>query len=144
MSQGTPQSYAKHGKYVFGFHVICFSLLALNFVWRAYLVVAGISFDRVFDLLLAAALVLLAWYTRVFPLTVQNRVIRLEEQLRITRLAPEFASRLDEISASQLIGLRFASDAELPALLRTVLDEKIGRDEIKKRIKTWRADHLRA
>lgn len=145
MSQEAPQTYANHRKFVVGFHAVCFGLLALNFLWRAYLLVRYVSIDRVFDVLVAVALLLLAWYSRVFPLAVQNRVIRLEEQLRIARLAPELASRLDEISAGQLIGLRFASDAELPALLRTVLDEKIkDREEIKKRIKNWRADHLRA
>jgi Family of unknown function (DUF6526) len=144
MSQGI-QNYANHRKMVPGFHYVCLGLLTVNLVWRIYLVVRFLSIERVFDLLLALGLALLAWYVREFPLIVQNRVIRLEEQLRLARLAPDLASRVSELSASQLVGLRFASDDELPALARTVLDEKIkSREEIKKRIRTWRADHLRA
>lgn len=139
------QNYANHRKLVPGFHYACLGLLIVNLIWRIYLVVRFVSIDRVFDLLLALALALLAWYVREFPMIVQNRVIRLEEQLRLARLAPDLAARVGELSPSQFVGLRFASDDELPALARTVLDEKIkSREEIKKRIRTWRADHLRA
>ena len=103
------------------------------------------SVDHLFELLPAILLGLICWYARGFPLVVQNRVIRLEERLRLERLLPELRGRTDELTADQLIALRFASDAELPALTRRVLDEHIhDQDVIKKQIQGWRADHLRA
>jgi hypothetical protein len=77
---------------------------------------------------------------------VQDRVIRLEEQLRMQRLLPDgLKSRIGEFTTPQLVALRFASDAELPALARRVLDEKLTRKrDIKALIQTWRPDELRA
>jgi hypothetical protein len=77
---------------------------------------------------------------------VQDRVIRLEMRLRLERLlAPELRSRIPEFTVAQLISLRFASDGELPALARQVLDENLtDRKAIKRRIKNWQPDFLRA
>jgi hypothetical protein len=83
---------------------------------------------------------------RAFAVTVQDRVIRLEERLRMAALLPaELQRRIPEFSAGQLVALRFASDAELAALARRVLDEKIEDPKaIKLLVREWRADHLRA
>jgi hypothetical protein len=83
---------------------------------------------------------------RMFALSVQDRVIRMEERLRCERLLPQdLQPRIVELEPGQLISLRFASDAELPALARRVLDEKIkDRKAIKQQIKNWRPDYLRA
>jgi hypothetical protein len=77
---------------------------------------------------------------------VQDRVIRLEERLRYQRLLPaDLQSRIDDFTLNQLVSLRFASEAELPALARKVLDDKIdNRKTIKQMIKVWRPDYLRA
>ena len=77
---------------------------------------------------------------------VQDRVIRLEMQLRLERLlSAEMRARIPEFTIGQLVSLRFASDAELPALARKVLDEKLEkRAEIKKLVTDWQADNLRA
>jgi hypothetical protein len=82
----------------------------------------------------------------MFALKVQDRVIRLEERLRCQRLLPaDLQPRITEFAAGQLIALRFASDAELPALARKVLDEKLTeRKAIKQLIKNWKPDYLRA
>jgi hypothetical protein len=90
----------------------------------------------------AVILLLLAWYVRVFPLAAQDRLICLEERLRLSRLAPpDLQPRLTELTPGQLVSLRFASDAEVAALARRVLDEKLTkRDAIKKLIVTWRPD----
>jgi hypothetical protein len=89
---------------------------------------------------------LILWaFSRRFALTVQDRVIRLEMRLKLAALLPaEMRSRIPEFTVAQLASLRFASDAELPALARKVLDEKINdRKTIKKMIKNWQADELR-
>jgi hypothetical protein len=83
---------------------------------------------------------------RIFALTVQDRVIRLEMRLRLRELLPpELAGRIDEFTAGQLVAMRFASDRELPVLARRVLDERLhDRKAIKQLIQEWQADHLRA
>jgi hypothetical protein len=97
-------------------------------------------------LLTAIALVLVFFYSRVFAIQVQDRVIRLEERLRLARLLPDdLRGRVEEFTVAQLVALRFASDAELPGLARRVLQEGMGdRDSIKRAIKDWRADNQRA
>lgn len=82
---------------------------------------------------------------RTYPLTVQDRVVRLETRLRLERVLPDdLKGRIGELSLPQLIALRFASDEELPDLTRQVLEENLTRgDEIKKRVKDWQADWLR-
>jgi hypothetical protein len=94
----------------------------------------------------AAALIMGFLSARMFALTVQDRVIRLEERLRYQRLLPaDLQPRIGEFTVNQLVSLRFASDAELPALARRVLDEKMNeRKAIKQLVKSWRPDYLRA
>jgi len=76
---------------------------------------------------------------------VQDRVIRLEERLRLARLAPELSARADAVTPAQWAALRFASDAELPALAGEVLAGKLTKpDDIKRAVRAWRADNLRA
>ena len=98
------------------------------------------------QVLLAAALFVGFGLTRSFALKVQDRVIRLEMQLRLERLlSADMRARIPEFSIGQLVSLRFAGDAELPALARKVLDEKLQkRAEIKIQIINWQADDLRA
>jgi hypothetical protein len=143
------QNYANHAKFVPGFHFVTVGILLINLLWSLYRLVVGLPdvplFDRVLNVAVAAALGLLAWYARIFPLRAQDRVIRLEETLRLERLLPaDLRPRIAEIRPGQLIALRFASDEELPELARTVLERKdMKSDEIKKMVRTWRADHLR-
>ena len=83
--------------------------------------------------------------TRTFALSAQDRIIRLEERLRLRELLPDDQqARINDFTTSQLIALRFASDAELPDLARQVLNEDItSRKAIKERIQTWRPDYQR-
>jgi hypothetical protein len=96
--------------------------------------------------LMALALFLGVLYGRVFALKVQDRVIRLEERMRLRGLlAVDLQGRVDEFTTAQLIGLRFASDAELPELAAAVLRDRItDREAIKKMVKQWRGDEARA
>jgi hypothetical protein len=140
------QTFANHARYVPGFHFITGSLVVVNFIWsiyKFYRVPSGFALDGI---VVAIILLGLFWYLRAFPLAVQDRLISLEERLRITRLLPpDKHSLADELSSDQLIALRFASDAEFPDLARRVLAENIReRAEIKKLISNWRADHMRA
>ena len=108
--------------------------------------VRGFSADSVFAVALAAALIVVALYGRLFALTVQDRVIRLEMELRLEKLLPvDLRPRIGELTVGQLVSLRFAPDGELPALTRKVLDEKLStRKAIKQSIQQWKPDLLRA
>ncbi|HEY3571838.1 MAG TPA: DUF6526 family protein [Thermoanaerobaculia bacterium] len=143
------QNYANHAKFVPGFHFVTFGILVINLIWslvRLFWALPGTNFfDRLLSVAVAVALALMAWYLRTFPLKAQDRVIRLEETLRLERLLPpDLRPRIADLRPGQLIALRFASDDELPDLTRAVLaGEVIKPDEIKKRVRTWRADHFR-
>jgi hypothetical protein len=102
--------------------------------------------DNAINVLVAFALAAFAVLARSFALTVQDRVIRLEEQLRFERLFPtDLRSRIPEFTRDQFVALRFASDGELPALARAVLDQRIhDRSAIKQMVTEWRPDHFRA
>ncbi len=145
MAQKQPQNYKNHRRYVVGYHVVAFLILLINLVWSVYRVIAVISTGTVITAVLAIGLILVFYYARVFAMAVQDRLIRLEERLRFARLLPEdLQSKIDDFTAGQLIGLRFASDEELPELARKVVDENIqNREDIKKLIKNWRADYQR-
>jgi len=143
------QTFATHRRFVPAFHFVTFGILVINVIWALFRLVRGLPgvpfFDRLLALAVAAALVLLSWYARTFPLRAQDRIIRLEERLRLERLLPaDLKPRIGELRTGQLIALRFASDEELPELTRTVLDKGMSKqDEIKKLVRSWRADHLR-
>lgn len=92
----------------------------------------------------ATAIVVSALRARQYALKVQDRVIRLEERLRLGGLLAEpVRSRIGDLSEAQLIGLRFASDAEVPAIVRQALQNQLSKNEIKKAVKTWRPDYWR-
>jgi hypothetical protein len=141
------QNFANHAKFVPAFHFFVLPVLLLNLGWSVHRwKVSSWSVDAAVWVLTSVALLLGFLLARMFALSVQDRVIRLEERLRCERLLPpDLQARIVELEPGQLISLRFASDAELPALARKVLDEKIKhRKTIKQQIKNWRADYLRA
>lgn len=143
MSQ-SEQNLGNHARFVPLFHFVTFGLLVWNLV-RAIRGIMPLTVGSMQDAGLAVALVLLAWFTRAFPLTVQDRVIRLEERLRLAELAPELATQASRITPGQWTALRFASDDEFVELAHQVLDGRLtAPGDIKKAIRHWRADHLRA
>jgi Family of unknown function (DUF6526) len=147
MANEKPQNLQNHTRLVPPFHMFVLPVFLLNAGWTIFhLIKAGISFESVLLVLMAFALLTFALFSRLFALTVQDRVIRLEMRLRMAEvLPPDLRSRIPEYSVAQLVSLRFASDAELPALARKVLEDKLeNRKTIKQMIKNWQADYLRA
>jgi hypothetical protein len=142
----TQQSYETHRRRTPALYNAAFLVLLLNVLWSAYRLVQALSFDGLLALLVAIAFVVIGAYARTQTLTVQNRVIRLEERLRYERLLPaDVAAQAATLPVPQIVALRFASDAELPALLDEVLSGQLTEPKaIKMRVKTWRADLLRA
>lgn len=145
MPDPTPQSYANHVRRLPRPFLAAGVVLALHVVGATALAVRHPGVHSVALVFVAVALFVVAWYARTNALVVQDRVIRLEERLRLARLLPaDLAPRIDELSVGQLAALRFAGDVELAELTRQVLDEKLtDRKEIKRRVRDWRADHQR-
>lgn len=146
MARAVPQTYANHHRYVPGFHGATFLLVLANLVWCVVqLFRQRFAPASLFALVAAVVLVQLFWYVRVFACANQDRIIRLEMRLRMEKLLPpELAARFEEFTVPQLVALRFAGDAELPALARKVLDEHLAdRDLIKRQIRDWKGDTLR-
>ena len=138
------QNIKNHVRLVPPFHFFVLPVLAINLVWSLFRL--RLTFAGIFGVILALALMLLALHARLFALKVQDRLIRLEERLRYERVLPEeLRWRADELTVDQFVSLRFASDDELPALMRKVLEDKLTeRKAIKQLIKNWRPDYLRA
>jgi hypothetical protein len=141
-----PQSFQSHAKFVPLFHFFTLPVLAVNFFWSVWRLIQAPGADRAIGALAALAFMLGVLFARVFALTVQDRVIRLEMRLRLATVLPqEMRSRINDITPSQCVGLRFASDAELPELVAKVLKDNVqDKTAIKKMVKNWTADHLRA
>lgn len=140
------QSFKNHGRVVPMYHVGVFFPLLINLIWALYRLRGGLTGDAVVNLLLAIALVLMFVSVRTQILTVQDRVIRLEMRQRLRELLPaEIWARAAALPVKQVVALRFASDAELPALVQEVLSGKLTTGKaIKAEVRQWQADHLRA
>ncbi|HEX5004043.1 MAG TPA: DUF6526 family protein [Gemmatimonadales bacterium] len=141
-----PQSFARHARYVTGYHFVLPPLLLLLLGWQVYSFATQPGAGSLIGLALPVTLILIYWYLRAFAVRVQDRVIRLEERLRMAALFPaDLQARIAELTPEQLVALRFASDEELADLTRRVLAEGItDKKVIKGAVRTWRGDHLRA
>jgi hypothetical protein len=151
MAENTPQTFFNHTRFDPPFHFFLIPVFAVGVVFSLVHFFAHIThggfrehFHSFLLILLASALLVLVFKTRLYALKVQDRVIRLEERLRLMQIVPEpLSSRISELTESQLCGLRFASDAELPRLVQRALNEKLSRKEIKQAVQNWRADYWR-
>lgn len=139
-----PQIYANHTKFDPSFHFVLVPLLlilTIGAIRAALIEGTGEAWWRVG---LATAVFLLAGKARLFSLKVQDRVIRLEERLRMERILPDsLKSRISELTESQIIGLRFACDTELPAAVEKALGQRLSNKQIKQTVQTWRPDYFR-
>ncbi|HWZ27732.1 MAG TPA: DUF6526 family protein [Gemmatimonadales bacterium] len=140
------QDLKTHPRYIPGFHFLLLGILSVNFIWSvARLFKAGLTFETAWTVVMGFAFLEFFFYMRQFATRNQDRTIRLEMRVRLRDVLPaELKARIGELTTSQLIGLRFASDAELPGLVRRVLEERIGqRTSIKAMVTDWQADFQR-
>ena len=140
-----PQNYANHAKRPpLPFLAACLLSMAAA-LGVGYRVVVDYSAETLALFVVAACTATGLPLLRSFSTGVQDRVIRLEERLRLERTLPdELKGEIERLTTDQLIGLRFASDAELPGLVRRVLaGELASRKAIKEAVEDWRADHQR-
>ncbi len=137
------QNFANHRRLVPLYHFVLAALVAGTLVHAARTLLP-LTQQSFWQMVLATALALATWFIRQFPIGVQDRVIRLEERLRLARLAPDLAAQVESVTPGQWAALRFASDAELPALAADVVAGKLVKpDDIKRAVKNWRADAMR-
>jgi hypothetical protein len=121
-------------------------VLLVNLINALRHVVQSPTLHTAWEVVFGAALLLLALLSRLMALTVQDRVIRLEERLRLRQTLPaDLHAHIEGLSHRQLVALRFASDAELADLVRDIAAGKLATaKDIKMRVKSWRPDWLRA
>ena len=151
MAEKKPQTFANHTRLDPWFHFFLLPVFGLLLILSIIHFIAHVTEGGLRDqvhavllILLAVAFLVAVFKIRLYSLKVQDRVIRLEERLRLTSLLPEpLRSRIPELTEGQLVALRFASDAELPKLAERALSEKLSPADIKKAIQSWRPDYWR-
>jgi hypothetical protein len=144
MTEIQTQSYSSYKRRQPIFHFFIIPVLITNLIIVIVYLALHPGLLAAWLVVLSIAVLLLAFLTRVNPNKVQDRLIRLEERLRLSVLLPEhLRSRIPELTEKQLIALRFASDAEIPQLVETTLKENLNAKDIKKRIQNWRPDFFR-
>jgi hypothetical protein len=144
MAEKTSQTFANHARFDPPYHFFVIPVFAITWIISLVLLIRNPSFLAAWRLVAATALVILAVKARFYALRVQDRVIRLEERLRLAGLLPEAQrARIAQLSEDQLIGLRFASDEEFTGLAQRAVTEKLSKKEIKKAVRNWRPDYWR-
>ena len=145
MSDDDVQNYGNHRRWNPPWHFVVVPILVLNALIAIVVMARTPSRGTVWAALMALTLVAALALLRRMALRVQDRVIRLEERLRLGRLMPDRHEEIEELSREQLIAIRFASDQEVPHMLdRITRGEITTQDEIKRAVQHWRPDHLRA
>ena len=144
MSKSQPQNLKNHARFDPPFHFVLLIVFLANLIISIVYVVRHPCFHSAWFVVLSVAAILALLKMRMYPMKVQDRVIRLEERMRLQALAPsEWHTLIYRLSEDQLIGLRFASDDEVVELAKQALEHNLTRKQIKERIKDWRADYWR-
>jgi hypothetical protein len=147
MSKSSLQNLKNHGRLDPAFHIVLFLVLAANLVFAVFHMVhhwADSYWASKWYVVLSLAVFIPYLKLRTYPLKVQDRVIRLEERLRLQALAPAaWHAQIYRLTEDQLIGLRFAADDEVVELAKQALEHNLTRKQIKERIQSWRADYWR-
>jgi hypothetical protein len=141
----TPQTFANHTRWQAPFHFFVIPVMLINFIWAIVIFVKGPNWNSAWWIIVSLALVVLAFLVRSNSLKVQDRLIQLEERLRYQQvLSAALLPQTSALRTSQIIALRFAGDNELEGLVAAVLAGKFAKTrEIKRAIKSWRADTFR-
>ena len=144
MPEPQQQDYANHGRTDPVFHRFLVPVSALTIIVALVNVCRHPGFNSAWLVLVSVAAGVALFKMRLYSLKVQDRVIRLEERLRLQQLLSEpLRSQIDQLTVGQLVALRFACDTELPALSVRAINEKLSKDELKKAVTSWRPDHFR-
>ncbi|HCZ33842.1 MAG TPA: hypothetical protein DHV93_10550 [Holophagaceae bacterium] len=139
-----PQTFATHRRFEPLQHFILIPIFLVTAGVTAWHLIKYPSLHAAWVMVLAFAVLALAVQVRLYAIKVQDRLIRLEERLRLASLLPEdLKARIPELTVKQLVGLRFAADAEVAERMREALQENLSGEAIKKRIRTWRPDEFR-
>ena len=144
MAEKVPQNFSNHARFDPAFHFFILPVFAISLIITIVHLVRHPGLHSAWLVVFMLAATTAVTKIRLYALKVQDRVIRLEERQRLALLLDEpLRARIGEFTESQLIGLRFASDAELPALAAKTLAEKLSRTDIKKAVGQWRPDYWR-
>jgi len=145
MSDDGVQNYDNHYRWLPLWHFFVLPIFAINVIVSLVQLAKEPSVETSWRAVLAIALATAIFYARYMPLRVQDRAICLEETLRLEHLLPERHFEIEKLTPDQLIGIRFASDAEIPHLFDRIMSGELStRDEIKRSVQHWRSDQLRA
>jgi Family of unknown function (DUF6526) len=138
------QTYDNHVRWDPAYHFVILPLVLANLIIAIVMLVRHPGAYYGWILVMSIVLVLYAALMRTYPLKAQDRVIRLEERLRLMALCPEpLRTQVQALTPQQLVALRFAPDDELPGLAKKALTEKLTPKQIKMQIVNWQGDHLR-
>jgi hypothetical protein len=144
MTEHIPQTYDTHRRFDPWYHFVGFGLLLAAFALAVVQIFRQPGATTVWELLVSVGLLITFLRVRIYALRNQDRLIRLEETLRLERILSEpLQARIRELTPGQFVALRFASDHELVSLVEQTLAEKLEGEAIKKRIVTWRPDTFR-
>ena len=140
------QSYKNHARFLPPYHFFVMPVLLVNLLNTGRHLFQQMTLHNAWEVVFALGLLGLGLFSRVQALTVQDRVIRLEERLRLRQLLPaDLHPHIDTLTHRQLVALRFASDQELADLVREVIAGQLATPkDIKLRVRNWRPDFLRA
>jgi hypothetical protein len=144
MAERSPQTLANHVRLDPPYHYFVLPVLAITWIVSIVFALRHPGFVYVWIVIFNTALIVAVIRSRQYALKVQDRVIRLEERMRLATLLPEsLRPQIAKLSEGQFIALRFASDAEVPALVERTLAANMTPTDIKQAIKNWRPDYWR-
>jgi hypothetical protein len=144
MEQQKTQTLANHARFDPTFHFFLIPIFAINAIVSIWNLVKNPGLGSAWIMVVSFAAVVAVFKMRIYALKVQDRVIRLEERLRLEQLAPErLRPRICELTEGQLIALRFADDSEIAELAEKTLADRLPPKQIKQTVRSWRPDYWR-
>ena len=144
MADRVPQTYGNHSRFDPLFHFFALPVIMLSVIVTLVHCLHRRNWFSIWLVIFSIAILVVTMKARMYATKLQDRIIRMEVRQRLYGLLPEtLRARIGELSEAQMVGLRFASDAELPGLVEETLAKKLSAAQIKKSIKVWRPDYFR-